>query len=100
MSLPEPMYYECHVTVDPLEGSRKHVFQVICEDNTFKPAKLLMQKTLEESNLDAFCTAKNKDFNKLKQHMEKLLKHLTEYDFVVRRYKIEAILLDSKGSST
>ncbi len=99
MTTPNPIYYECHVTVDPLEGSRRLVFEIICKDFTFKPARLLMQKSLEESTLDAFCTAKNADFFKLQNHMNSLLDKLNEYEFVVRRYKIEAIILDSKKAA-
>ncbi len=88
-----PKYYECHITIDPDE--RKHALENFLSIHGFKLAKLLMQKG-EPSNLDMFMTGHSKDYNNLKGRMDAVLEELSLRKFKLRRYKIEAILLDSR----
>lgn len=92
----EPIYFECHITIEPVEGERLTRFQEICSKYKFKVANLLMRKTLEKSKLDSFCTGKDKNFTNMKFRMNNLLNELKNNNFNIYRYKIEAILLDSK----
>lgn len=91
------LYYECHVTVDPVKD-KLDLFTEICKLDGFKPAKLLMQKDKEliPSDLDSFCTAHDKYFLNLRESMIRLVKALKHNGFVVRRYKIESVVLDSR----
>ncbi len=91
-----PLYHECHVTIEPVEGERFVQFEHICSKWDFKVATLLMQKTLDRSKLDSFCTGKNKEYLPLENRMRWLLADLEQNEFKVFRYKIEAIILDSK----
>lgn len=92
----EAIYYESHITIEPVEDERLDLFKDICQRWNFKVANLLMQKTLNKSNLDSFCTGKDKNFTMMKARMNYVLDELKNRNFNVYRYKIEAILLDSK----
>lgn len=93
---PEPIYFECHITIEPVEGERFALFEHICSKWEFKPATLLMQKTKDPSKLDSFCTGKNKQYLPLANRMYWMLEDLGQESFKVYRYKIEAILLDQR----
>jgi hypothetical protein len=92
----EAQYYECHITIEPVEGDRLTSFSDHCKDYGFKVATLLMQKSLQRSTLDSFTTGKDKDYYHLKDRMYDLIAVLRKSNFDIRRYKIEAIILDSK----
>lgn len=93
---PNPIYYECHITIEPVEGERLEKFKEFSSKWNFKVANLLMQKTKDPSKLDSFCTGKDKNFMTMKARMNWLLNDLKNDNFNIYRYKIEAILLDSK----
>ncbi len=96
-----PLYYECHVTVEPIFDERLQQFQDICAKYNFRVAKLLMHKrkedTPERSSKDAFCTGHSKCSFDLEIRMLRLMMDLHAAGFQVWRNKIEAILLDSKN---
>lgn len=96
----DAMYYESHITVEPVFEERLERFKELCAPYAFKPAKLLMKKrnidTPVRSEYDTFCTGKNKNHDKLRDSMLLLVQSLTNDGFKVWRYKIEAILLDVK----
>lgn len=91
---PEVLYYECHITIEPVENERLEQFKEFSSRWNFKVANLLMQKTKDPSKLDSFCTGKDKNFNMMQARMNYLLNDLENNNFSVYRYKIEAILLD------
>lgn len=97
------LYFECHVTIDPVFDLDLLRFNAICEKQGFKVAKLLMQKNKfdigQDSDKDSFCTGHDKDYNKLYSKMINLLHDLKEYGFKIRRYKIEDIILDSRNDN-
>jgi hypothetical protein len=98
------LYYECHVTVEPVFGERLEEFSRICEKENFHVAKLLMQKraedTPERSAKDSFCTGHSQDYSDIYIRMINLCHRLQDADFQVWRYKIEDCVLDSRKSDT
>lgn len=96
----KPIYYESHITIEPIFGERLDHFTRICEKYVFTPAKLFMQKERdvvpERSDKDTFCTGKSNDFALIKNRTILLVDVLRAEKFKVWRYKIEAILIDEK----
>jgi len=92
------LYYECHITVEPVFEERLELFTKLCAKYYFKPAKLLMKKrkedTAERSQYDTFCTGRSQWGENLQTDMHLLVKDLTDNGFKVWRYKIEACILD------
>lgn len=90
------LYFEAHVTIDPVEGDRLDRFKEIAEANTFRVANLLMQKgdELTPSNIDAFCTARSTEFKIIEGNLNELVYQLLNEGFKIRRWKIENTLID------
>lgn len=95
-----PLYYESHITIEPVFETTLEIFKHLCEKHGFKAANLLMQKERESvperSNKDTFATGQDEKFIVLQSRMHSLLGDLMMDGFKVWRYKIEAILLDQK----
>lgn len=96
-------YFEAHVTINPLEEHELLKGEEIASRNKFKLAKLLMQKVndtgepiLFRSPLDTFLTAHSKDLAEIQHRVKGLVKDLKENKFIVRRYKIEDTVMDSR----
>lgn len=91
-----PLYFESHVTIDPSEQVEK--LRGVCEPLRYKVAELYMRKggNLTISDLDQFMTGHSKDIEDLKERQSSLLVSLIHEGFQVRRYKIEAVLQDSR----
>lgn len=93
-------YYECHVTIEPVLDDRLGVAEHIAKKHGFRMAKLLMKKKDEDtearSDKDSFMTGTSKSYASLGLDMAALIRELKLHNFKVWRYKIEAILLDSK----
>lgn len=100
MPVPMPLIYECHITVDPIEGEKLELFNKVCAIWEFKVAKLVMVKdrqiTEDRGNKDQFCTGHNVDFEVLDTRAKVLMANLRVTGFRVRRFKIEAILTDER----
>ena len=92
--------YEAHVTIEPVVGERYDLFSKLCEEVGFKPAKLVMIKDREvtdvRSNKDSFCTGHAKDAVEMRRRLAILVDRLNEMDYDVWRVKIEAIILDTR----
>ena len=92
------LYFESHVTIEPVFDRRLDTFKFICMNYGFRVAELLMKKrpddTPERSQFDTFCTGRSKFYDDLHLRMVNLVKALQENDFQVWRYKIENTLLD------
>jgi hypothetical protein len=99
----DPLYYEAHVTTEPVFDERFDVFTSTATRYGFKPAKLLLQKrasdTPERSSKDSFCTGRGKDYNELRKRAEDLVYALNTAGIKVWRYKIESVLLDIRGDN-
>lgn len=89
------LYYECHITIAPVFEERLQHLTEISAPLRFKPAKLFMQKG-DPSNLDTFVTGHDTEVGELECRMVHLIGALIEEGYQVYRYKIEAVLLDSK----
>jgi hypothetical protein len=96
----EALYYECHITIEPVEGERLELFEQLSKKYKFKVANLLMRKSLKRSTLDAFTTAKSKKYEVIFGSMNSLLNELKENNFTIYRDKIEKVLHDSKINHT
>lgn len=94
------MYYESHITVEPVFDERLDRFSELCAGRGFRPAKLMMKKrekdTPERSKYDSFCTGRDKNFDALAARMHALVQDLQDNGFAVWRYKIEHVVLDCK----
>ncbi len=94
----EVIYYEAHVTIEPVFDGRLEEFKTACSDFGFRAAELLMKKrkedTPERSSYDTFCTGRSKDYSDLHTRMVNLVSKLNVLSFQVWRYKLEATLLD------
>lgn len=90
------LYHEAHVTIDPVREDRRQFVQQLATPWGFKLAKLLMQKG-EPSALDTFMTGHGTNYVQLQLRMTGLIKALQRDGLVVRRYKIEDTLMDSRS---
>ena len=95
------LYYESHITIEPVFDERREQAKVIAKKHGFTLADLLMQKsrvtTPERSDKDTFMTGIQKDSgDPLAANMLRLCVELKAAGFKVWRYKIEGILIDSR----
>jgi len=94
------LYYESHITVEPVFDDRLELFREICKAFGFKVADLLMQKrkvdTPERSVYDTFCTGRHRDYKEIYHRMRGLIATLQRNGYEVWRYKIEDAILDSR----
>jgi hypothetical protein len=91
------LYYESHITLDPVTVSEQ-VEQVekLCKEHNFQLAKFAMVKSFPVNTNDTFATGRGEGLDKLAVSMLELIYALKEAGFVVRRYKIEAVVIDSR----
>lgn len=96
--LPSPLYYESHITIEPVFEQRLEDFKEICKKHKFRVAEFLLKKrvydTAERSSLDSFCTGRSNNFEELKSTTYSLVSELASKGFQVWRYKIESALID------
>ena len=94
------LYYECHITIEPVFDERLALADCISDKNYFRVADLLMQKRHEDlptrSKFDTFMTGRHKNDQILRDRMLSTIKDLQSHGFVVWRYKIEDTICDSK----
>ena len=94
------LYYESHVTIEPVFDTRLEQLKFLCELHGFRVADLLMQKrsedTPERSRFDTFCSSRSVDLPVLESRMFGLVSACLAAGFKVWRYKIEDVILDSK----
>lgn len=94
------MYYESHVTIEPVFDEKLEFATNIALRNGFKIANLLMQKreadTPERSKYDTFMTGHSVSGTVLSVRTRELVNELKECGFKVWRYKIEHVVLDSR----
>ncbi len=76
------MYYESHVTIEPVFGWELESIEEIAKKHKFKVAKLLMQKrdedTPERSKYDTFMTGHSISQDDLENRMEALIDDVLE----------------------
>lgn len=88
--------YEVHITIDPvIDEFEEMALTTLIANHSFKLAQLY-KKNGELNKLDSFMTGRFKSLEEAKKKMENCLKDLKDRDFVIRRGKIEEILIDLK----
>ena len=88
------LYYEAHVNLAPVSPAGREALAGAAQPYGFHLAKLLMEKgRLAE---DAFLTARSGKYEDIESRLRWLVQALRERGYVVRRYKIEDTLLDSR----
>jgi hypothetical protein len=94
------LYYEAHITIEPVFDERLKAFQECAPLYGFRVADLLMQKrssdTAERSQYDTFATGRHQHLVALKIKMLALINWLNDNGYKVWRYKIEDTLIDSR----
>lgn len=94
------MVFESHITIEPVFGEERDLAELVAKVHGFRLAKLFMLREKSDSSsmstTDTFMTGHDKEFVPLKHRMLNLIEMLKERGFVVRRYKIEQVLLDSR----
>ena len=94
------LYFESHVTIEPVYGERLEELQIIALKYKFRVAELLMQKrkedTPERSKNDTFCSSRSSSYKDLYNRMIELCVALNKNHYKVWRYKIEDVVIDSK----
>lgn len=96
----EVLYYEAHVTIEPVFDTDLLFATELAKAHGFKIANLLMQKRVEDtperSKHDTFMTGHSKDGTDLLTRMLALIEDLNSSGMKVWRYKIEIVALDSR----
>lgn len=93
------LYYECHVTIEPLTGPALDNLKSTAKTFGFRVADLLMVKadgSTEKSSRDSFCTTRGELYEDVVKRMLGLIAVLHFDGVKIRRYKIEDTLLDSR----
>lgn len=98
------LYYEAHITIEPVFGPRLVQAQELASAFNFRVAELLMQKdrqdTPERSSKDTFMTGHGKSLRDMNQRIVGLVRSLQEHGFQVWRYKLEDTVFDSRTFDT
>jgi hypothetical protein len=99
---PAPIYYEAHVTLEPVFGERLDELTEIAKKHKFRVAELLLKKradaTPERSAEDAFLTGRDVTYSGIYHSMIDVVNDLKRAGFAVWRAKIEAALLDTRSA--
>ncbi len=94
------LYFESHITVEPVFDERLEELKEIVGRSGFRVADLLMKKrqkdSAERSQFDTFCTARSKDWLDIVTATTTTVFVLQAEGFDVWRYKIENTLLDER----
>jgi hypothetical protein len=85
------LYYEAHITIEPVIGMHLDDARRIAADGRFKVAD-----TLERSANDTFMTGHGTSLNEIKERTRDVVRTLIAEGFQVWRYKIEYTILDSR----
>lgn len=94
------LYYEMHVTIEPVFGERQLAAKTIAAAHGFSMADLLMQKnrqpTEERSDKDMFITGHAENLNKATERVTNVVREFRSAGFRVWRYKVEDTIIDSR----
>jgi hypothetical protein len=94
------LYYEAHITIEPVFDERRDRAAMIASIFDFRLADLLMKKreadTEERSSKDTFMTGHSKSRKDIEERTKLAVTALLGEGFKVWRYKIEDTLLDSR----
>ena len=93
------LYFESHVTIEPVTGERLDEFKNIARNWAFRVADLIMIKPgvgETPSSRDSFATCRHKNYAAIEDMTAGLIHDLQAAGFDVWRYKIEDTVMDSK----
>src|ERR1700761_657847 len=100
ISTKSKLYYEAHVTIDPIFDERREHAALLAQTYKFRLAKLIMRKRESDheqvSRDDTFMTGHGIELDDIMTRTKMLVMKLREHGFKVRRYKIEDTILDSR----
>lgn len=91
------LYFESHITIDPVPEVLRSFAQRCASKYNFKLAKLLMDKGVD-SPLDTFMTAHSRSRSDIIERTKLMVLDLQQAGFIVRRYKIEDTVVDSRSA--
>lgn len=95
----EAVYWEAHVTIEPVFDERREELERVSKFCGWKLAELLMQRSREavpeRSNKDSFLTKRGTSEG-LSQDMYRFVEQLQEAGFKVWRFKLEACYIDQR----
>jgi hypothetical protein len=92
------LYYEVHVTLDPISEQRVKVLRSVADAFGYRIAKLIMRKEGGRDvphTDDMFLTTRGVEYGEVVDNMVSFIRALGASNFKVRRYKIEDTLIDS-----
>lgn len=100
----DTLYYESHVTVEPVFDAKLELLTQIAHNHKFRVADLFLQKrpqdTPERSRFDSFCTSRGQECNELVYRTRRLVADLQFNGLTVWRYKVESALVDERFAKT
>ena len=90
------LYYECHVTVEPIEFEEpRALFDTICREFKFWTSEWILKK----DGYHFFATSRSTGLAEMQHRMIALMEALISNGFKIWRYKIEDTVVDSKIDS-
>lgn len=94
MSHTTELYFETHITIDPVEDDNQETeLKRLVQFFGFRVAELYMKKG-GRSRLDSFMTTRGTDYSDVHLRTLMCVNALRDAGYKVRRYKIENTLLD------
>jgi hypothetical protein len=94
------LYYEAHVTLEPVLDNRQITLRLIALKYDFRVADLLMKKrdvdTPTRSKYDSFLTTRDKNLDAIQRRVRGCVEELKAEGFDVWRFKIEDTIMDSQ----
>jgi hypothetical protein len=93
------LYFEVHITLDPVFDQQRNLAAAIGLRWGFRLAELIMRKETgapeQPHQDDTFMTARGTDWNETRRRTIATVLDLQRAGFKVRRYKVENTLVDS-----
>lgn len=87
------LYFETHITIDPVDEDQEDFLKNLVFSYGFRVAELYMKKG-DRSRLDSFMTTRGTDYEDVRSRTVRCVDTLVNSGYKVRRYKIENTLLD------
>jgi hypothetical protein len=92
-TLTTDLYFEAHITIEPVTPTQKITIGVIGQRHGFRMATFLLKKG-SQAVPDDFFTGRSTDYDALHEKVLYLVDYLKQMGVTVKRYKIENTLLD------
>lgn len=96
------IYYEAHVTIEPLNDLTRPAVQTLCDRHGFKIAEFLMQRAdsaapdVPANDPNSFVSCRETNKTTMIRRITYLVLDLRKAGIEVRRYKMEDTLVDSR----